>query len=225
MRNLILLAATFAIALSETDVEQLGYDVTKEDFLSYFGIDESTHVNNENFSPMDNSVYMTAEEEKAVHDKFMVKKAKAKGITKKDDQAKADKADEKAAGASKKPTQTKEEKEKAKAEAKAAREKAKAEKAANKPVKEKVIGVIGTIQQILTDATEPISQEQIYEALQVKFPEKGETMKKTVYCQLSGKEQPLRMEKEKGVKIELTVKEETVDEKIVKTKLYRIIPA
>src|SRR5690606_17638846 len=100
MRNLILLAATFAIALSETDVEQLGYDVTKEDFLSYFGIDESTHVNNENFSPMDNSVYMTAEEEKAVHDKIMVKKAKAKGITKKDDQAKADKADEKAAGAS-----------------------------------------------------------------------------------------------------------------------------
>lgn len=225
MRNLILFATTFAIVLTETDTEQLGYDVTKEDFLSYFGIDESTHENKADFSPMDNSFFMTPEEEKEAHDKFMVKKTKAKGVAKKDDAAKVEKADEKAAGASAKTTQTKEEKEKAKADAKAKKDAEKAEKAANKPVKEKVIGVIGTIQQILTDTKEPVSQEQIYAELQAKFPEKGETMKKTVYCQLSGKEQPLRIEKEKGIKIEVTVKEETIDEKVVKTKLYRIIPA
>lgn len=132
MRNLILLATTFAIALTEADVEQLGYEVEEADFLNYFGINKEAHTPAANFSPMDNSFFMTPEEEKEAHDKFMKNKAKKQGVAKK--AADADKiaaADAKAeTEAATKATTAKEEKEKAKAEAKAKREEAKAAKEA-----------------------------------------------------------------------------------------------
>lgn len=58
MRNLILFAVAFSVCLTETDIEQLGYDVTEEDFKNYFGIPaeatkESGFAKNENFKVTD----------------------------------------------------------------------------------------------------------------------------------------------------------------------------
>ena len=45
MRNLIILAVAYAVALTESDVMELGYNVTEEDFKGYFEIPEEAQIN------------------------------------------------------------------------------------------------------------------------------------------------------------------------------------
>lgn len=76
MRNLILFAIAFRVVLSESDVEELGYDVTEIDFRNYFGVPEdatfsaekmsSNFAKTERFKIEDLKYYMNGEEKKAV---------------------------------------------------------------------------------------------------------------------------------------------------------------
>ncbi len=71
MRNLILFAVAFSVALSEADVEQLGYEPTEEDFRNYFGIPEDAvkgeFKSSQNFDAFgDLNFYLNAEEKAAL---------------------------------------------------------------------------------------------------------------------------------------------------------------
>lgn len=70
MRNLILLAVAYAIVPSETDVEQLGFEPTEEDFKNYFEIPEDVTqgVVKENFDAFGDLHWLLNDEEKAVLD-------------------------------------------------------------------------------------------------------------------------------------------------------------
>ena len=127
-------------------------------------------------------------------------KAEAKAEAKVD--AKAEKAAAKAAAKAAKDA----EKEAAKAEKLAAKEAKAAEKA-----KPKAPGVIATVLNTITEASAPVSQEQIADALAVAFPDKARaSMENTVRAQIGGKTQPVRMEKEKNVSFEITADAEGV---------------
>ena len=116
--------------------------------------------------------------------------------------AKAEKAAAKAAAKAAKDA----EKEAAKAEKLAAKEAKAAEKA-----KPKAPGVIATVLNTITEASAPVSQEQIADALAVAFPDKARaSMENTVRAQIGGKTQPVRMEKEKNVSFEITADAEGV---------------
>lgn len=107
MRNLIKLATLFAVVLSEADVEQLGFEVEETEFKEYFNITEET-PKNEKFHAMDNSEFMTAEEEKEIHDELKKTEAKSKRTKKAiAEVVKKDTAEEEAAKAEKSRTAAK----------------------------------------------------------------------------------------------------------------------
>lgn len=147
MRNLILFAIAFRVILSESDVEELGYDVTEIDFRNYFGIPEdatfsaekmsSNFAKSEEFKIEDLKYYMNGEEKKAVkgmEEAPAKKTATAKETPKGEDpvakaaELKAKKEAEKAAK-DKEKAEAKEKAAKEKEEAKAKKEAEKAEKA------------------------------------------------------------------------------------------------
>ena len=80
MRNLILFAVAFSVCLTETDVEELGYDVTEVDFRNYFGIPEDAvsgeFVKSEGFTVTDLKYFMNGEELEATASKADVKPSK-----------------------------------------------------------------------------------------------------------------------------------------------------
>lgn len=80
-----------------------------------------------------------------------------------------------------------------------------------KEKKEKKVGVIDTIQKLITEATRPgISKEDILKGLKKAFPQKAaDSMKNTINAQL-GSKSPTRMEKERKLKFDNTVKEDVV---------------
>lgn len=75
MRNLILLAVAYAVVPSETDVEQLGFEPTEEDFKNYFEIPAETQqgVVKENFDAYGDLRWLLNDEEKAILDPDTVK--------------------------------------------------------------------------------------------------------------------------------------------------------
>ena len=226
MRNLILFSTALSVTLSEGDVEQLGFEPTKEEFCDYFEIPADTEINeakltsefkkSEQFDIADNLYYMNGEEQSAIKELGLnqqkkqplkvagktvdtsatAEEKKAKNAAQKEEE-KAKKLAEKAA-----------EKE-AKAAAKLAEKEAKkAEKKEAKP------GVIASILNAITTAEKPISQKEIHAQLVALFPDKDpDSMFNTVKIQLSGKDST-RMEQEKGVKFDVTT--EIVEEKAVK---------
>lgn len=72
MRNLIKLAVLFAVAPSETDVDQLGFEPTIEDFKNYFEIPaeatDATYKDSSNFDAYGDLAWMLTDEEKAILD-------------------------------------------------------------------------------------------------------------------------------------------------------------
>lgn len=207
MRNLILFAVAFSVVLTEADVEQLGYDVTENDFKNHFGIPEdsaldSGFVKNENFTLNDLSHLMNEEETSQLLPKEEVKEEKPEKQPKAAKKTAEEKEAEKQAA--------KQAKEDAKAKAKADKEAAKAAKQAE-TAEPKKPGVIASILEIIKESPEPINESGIVAALVARFPEKTEdSMRNTVKAQIGGKAQPLRMEQEKNVtfKIEERVLEE-----------------
>jgi hypothetical protein len=206
MRNLVKFALDYSVAVTEDDVLELGYDVTEEDFKAYFEIPEDAatlpaYKKHEDFDPNSMKPFMNTEE---IEGYFIT--------------------GEKAAPAEEKPKkQTAAEKKAAKeAEKKANADKKAEEKAKSQSEpKEKKPGVIASILDIITKATSPVSEAQILEQLVKLFPEReSAAMAKTVKAQLGGKNQPLRMEEEKGVKFVLTLTEAKEGEK--QQRLYAI---
>lgn len=225
MRNLILFAVAFSVCLTEADVEQLGYDVTEEDFKNYFGIPLETAQNsgfakNENFKVTDLADQIN-EAEKEEFAKFLEVEA-AGAVPADSTEAPATEAAVEAKADTPKPT--KEEKaaaKKAEAEAtKKAKEEAKAKEKAEKDAKKleaKKPGVIASILDIITNAAVPVNEDNIVDALAVLFPEKTkDSMRNTVRAQVGGKTQPTRMEQEKKVTFVITSPEVKEGEKAVR---------
>lgn len=103
----------------------------------------------------------------------------------------------------------KEKAEKAEAKAKE-KEDAKAKKEAEKA--NKAPGVILSILLAIKNAGKPVTEEEILSSLVASFPDRPtDSMNKTIKAQLGGKQQPTRMEKERGVifKIEYLMQEVT----------------
>lgn len=199
MRNLINFALMFHVMLTETDVEQLGPDVTLEDFKTYFEIPEQSDgfKVSKNFNVEDLSAYMTEQEKTLLLTEVNAEQVSESVVNE---------------NSANKTTQTKEEiaaskkaeKEAEKAKKIAEKEAEKAKKAAEKD-KPKGLGVIASILEIIKQAEEPISQEQIANELAKRFPHKMlPSMKKTIKAQIGSKNQPTRMEQEKKVKFVIT---------------------
>ena len=90
---------------------------------------------------------------------------------------------------------------KAKAAAKKAVEEKKARKAEKKREGGKP-GILSSIVEIIQTSKKPVGRADILESLATKFPERNkDAMKKTVQAQLGGKKRPLRIEREKGLKL------------------------
>lgn len=141
----------------------------------------------------------SAEEKDAIRDIIAKRKA---------EEQPADNAQEKAPKEPKAPKAKKE-------EAKAKAPKAKAEKPVKepkapkqeKPAKEKKVGVIQSIQDVITGS--PKTVNEIVAELAKLFPDKSaDSMKQTVMTQIGTKKQPTRMEREKGIKLTIETKEE-----------------
>lgn len=79
MRNLIKFAVMFAVAPSETDIDQLGFEPTIEDFKSYFEIPadatDATYKDSSNFDAYGDLAWMLTDEEKAILDPERAEKA------------------------------------------------------------------------------------------------------------------------------------------------------
>ena len=66
--------------------------------------------------------------------------------------------------------------------------------------KEKKIGVIASILEIIQQAKKPISKPEILEKLKERFPQRAaDSMMKTINVQLGNKNRPCRMERERGI--------------------------
>jgi hypothetical protein len=169
MRNLILFSVAFGIALSEADVQELGYDVTEIDFRSYFSISDEIVADFEtfkgekkakDFKVSDLKYYMNGEEQKAFATFLEAEKEGKKPLAEKkektpaapkvvDNKAEEAKQKKEAAkkealeqkeAAKKQAAEKKEADKKAKEEAKALAKKAKEEaKAIGKPKKERTL--------------------------------------------------------------------------------------
>jgi len=230
MRNLILFAVAFGVVLSETDVEELGSNVSEIDFKNYFGIPQETEQNSgfvksEGFAISDLSEWMNEEEKAELAKELPVSEeaveANAETATEEAPAAEAAPATEKA------PKLSKEEKAAATAKAKAdkatAAEKAKADKAAV-VAEPKKPGVIASILDVIAKSTTPVNEEQIVTELAVLFPEKEKnSMRNTVRAQIGGKTQPVRMETEKKVTFVITEVAGKEGEKA--TKFYAVAKA
>lgn len=67
-------------------------------------------------------------------------------------------------------------------------------------------GVISTIHQIIIEAKDPISEEQILDKMEKLFPDRSrEAMKRTVKVQISGKSRPTPLEIKHEFKMKITV--------------------
>lgn len=228
MRNLILFAVAFGVVLSETDVEELGMNVSEIDFKNYFGIPQETEqgsgfVKSEGFAVSDLSEWMNDEEKAELAKELPVTEeaVEAAPATEEAPAAEAAPATEKA------PKLNKEEKAAAAAKAKAdkaeAAAKAKADKAAV-ATEPKKPGVIASILDVIAKSATPVSEDQIVESLAVLFPEKEKnSMRNTVRAQIGGKTQPVRMETEKKVTFAITEVAGKEGEKA--TKFYAIAVA
>ena len=90
-------------------------------------------------------------------------------------------------------------------------------KAAKKPAakEKKGPGVIASIQEFIEKG--PVKETDIVKKLVKRFPDKAEaSMTKTVKAQVGSNKRPVRMEREKGIELEITVNEKT------KVKTYSI---
>lgn len=212
MRNLILFAIAFSVSLSESDVEELGMNVSEIDFKDYFGIPKETEqtdgfVKSEGFNIKDLEHLMN-EEELASAGVVAKPVAEAAVVEKpvKEPKAKVEKT-----------SKTKEEKETEKAEAKAKKEADKAAKA-SEPKKP---GVIASILEVIKTAKSPVNENDIVKSLSELFPDKTpDSMRNTVRAQIGGKTQPVRMEQEKNVTFVITEVAGKEGEK--STKLYSL---
>lgn len=227
MRNLILFAVAFGVVLSETDVEELGSNVSEIDFKNYFGIPQETEQNSgfvksEGFAISDISEWMNDEEKAELAKELPVTEAvEATSETEEAPTAEAAPVTEKA------PKLSKQEKAaaaaKAKADKAATAEKAKADKAAV-VAEPKKPGVIASILDVITKSATPVNEEQIVTELAVLFPEKERnSMRNTVRAQIGGKTQPVRMETEKKVTFVITEVAGKEGEKA--TKFYAVAKA
>ena len=82
--------------------------------------------------------------------------------------------------------------------------------AAKKPAakKEKKVGVIGSIQEFITAG--PIKESALLKKLVKRFPKREEaSMLKTIKAQIGSNKRPVRMEREKGIKLNIEVNEKT----------------
>lgn len=185
MRNLISIAIAFGVMLTENDVLELGYNVTEEDFKTYFEIPEDAvagdYKKSEDFAPESLANFMNEEEAKTLEADKPAKPAK-KAAAKKDAKEKAPKE-----------------------------EKAPKQKEAKE---DKKPGVIASILEIIQNAKNPVSESEILEQLVKRFPDRtSASMLKTIKAQLGGKNQPLRMEQEKNVTFVITQTEAKEGEK------------
>lgn len=207
MRNLLSLAIAFAVVLTENDVLELGYNVTEEEFRSYFEIPADavagTYKHAEGFTPESLANFMNEEESKTLQSTAAPEEDAATAEAAPAAEAATAEA---APAADAKPETAAAKKKREAAEKKAADKVAKdAAKAATATAEPKKPGVIASILEVITNAKAPVSDADILAELVVRFPDRtAEAMLKTIKAQLGGKNQPLRMEDEKKVAFTLT---------------------